>query len=346
MSVRRALTLLAGVIVVYFATRALIGPEPPAPGALVAAAVFALAAVVALGVRDLAGEPLHRIPRVAAALVAVAVVLLPLIARAGADPASDPAAPQATWYTGAGGLLLTVLCVRRRPAIAWAGIAGLLATTCLVVPTVIDALAVGMAGSVVWVLSAQMLVALVERTARDTRRLADIERRSAAWQAAQLVRRRERRERVRHALEVAGPILTRVVATGGALAPDEQREAVLAEAALRDEIRGTALLDDRVRAAVARLRREGSVVSLDDEGGLDGLSPEQLVAVRDRLARVLEQAGSPQVVVRTSTLPDTAVTVAGRGAGPDALELWEEIARPDGEAPGAAGSAAPGEESG
>jgi hypothetical protein len=45
----------------------------------------------------------------------------------------------------------------------------------------------------------------------------------------------------------------------------------IAEATLRDELRGSALLDDGVRAALVAARAAGSSVSMLDEGGLDGI---------------------------------------------------------------------------
>jgi ApbE superfamily uncharacterized protein (UPF0280 family) len=99
---------------------------------------------------------------------------------------------------------------------------------------------------------------------------------------------------------------------------------------LRDELRGSALLDAEVRAALAAARERGTTVSVLDEGGLDGLSPAERAAVR-AASRSAGEADSDRVYVRAATHEDVAVTVVGRSAaedGEDEVDLWSEI--PDG----------------
>ena len=122
------------------------------------------------------------------------------------------------------------------------------------------ALALGLVGSVVWVAVAQLLVMSMDRAARDTAKLAELQQAASGWQASQAVRQRERRVRVQLALAVAGPVLTQVVAEGGALDEEEKHEARIAEGRLRDELRGARLLDDDVRDRDRRgapTRRDG-----------------------------------------------------------------------------------------
>ena len=65
----------------------------------------------------------------------------------------------------------------------------------------------GLVGSVVWVAVAQLLVMSMDRAARDTAKLAELQQAASGWQASQAVRQRERRVRVQLALAVAGPVL-------------------------------------------------------------------------------------------------------------------------------------------
>ncbi len=105
---------------------------------------------------------------------------------------------------------MTIVMVRRRPWIAWIGIAALaLASMAWMGP--LNALSLGLVGSIVWVAATQLMLLSMDRAARDTAQLAQLQRAASAWQASQSGRQRERRVQVQRALAVAGPVLTRTV---------------------------------------------------------------------------------------------------------------------------------------
>ncbi|MET0780688.1 MAG: hypothetical protein ABWZ16_04110 [Microbacterium sp.] len=239
----------------------------------------------------------------------------------------------ATWYLGGIGALMTIVMVRRRPWIAWTGIAAL-AVASMAWMGPLEALSLGLVGSIVWVAATQLMLQSMDRAARDTAQLAQLQRAASAWQASQTGRQRERRIQVQRALAVAGPVLTRTVASGGSLDADERTQARLAEGRLRDEMRGPRLLDDAVHAELERARRRGTNVTVLDEGGLDGLDEPTLAIIRTELAETLRTARSDRLYIRTSPDERVAVTVVGRSAsGPglsdeDAVDLWREIGHP------------------
>ncbi|MEI3846402.1 MULTISPECIES: hypothetical protein [unclassified Microbacterium] len=241
--------------------------------------------------------------------------------------------PFATWYLGGIGALMTIVMVRRRPWTAWAGIVALsVASMAWMGP--LTALGLGLVGSIVWVAVAQLLVRSMDRAARDTSRLTRLQRAATAWQTSQVVRQRERRVQVQKALAVAGPVLTRTVANGGALTDDDRLEARIAEGRLRDEMRGPRLLDDDVRAELERARRRGANVTVLDEGGLDDVDEDTLAVIRAQLAETLRSASSDRLYIRTSPDERVAVTVVGRSpsvgapSDEDAVDLWREIPHP------------------
>jgi len=139
---------------------------------------------------------------------------------------------------------------------------------------------------------------------------------------------------VQRALAVAGPVLVRTVESDGALDDDERETARLAEGRLRDDLRGRRLLDDAVRGQLEAARRRGAVVTVLDEGGLDGIDDEAMETVRAQLAAALEEASSERLYIRTSSHPQIAVTVVGRSRRADdpsadeQVDLWHEIRRP------------------
>lgn len=294
-------------------------------------------------VRDIAPDPTHPLPGVGsrgpaqlpatAAALALACALLVPSAISIAIGSIHRQEPYATWYVGGIGALMTIVMVRRRTWTAWIGTAALaIASMAWLGP--VDAIGLGLLGSVVWVTSAQLLLRSMDRAARDTARLAQLQRAASAWQASQVGRQRERRVQVQQALVVAGPVLARTVSTGGRLSEADRLEARLAEGRLRDEMRGPRLLDDDVRAELERARRRGANVTVLDEGGLEGLDEDSLRIIRAQLADTLRSAASDRLYIRTSPHDTIAVTVVGRsaaGAGwsdEDAVDLWREIAHP------------------
>ncbi len=265
------------------------------------------------------------------AALLVSMVLPPLIS--AAIPPEARTEQYATWYIGGLGALMTILVIRRRPWAAWSGTA-VLAGWSMVLLGPVEALGLGLIGSVVWVTGAHFFTFALDRAARDTERLGELQRTASAVQAAQGSQQRERRIQVQRALAVAGPILARTIATGGRLSEDERTDARIAEGRLRDELRGPRLLDADVRAALDAARRRGAMVTMFDEGGLDGLAEEQLHVIRAELAQTLRSARSERLYIRTSPDERVAVTVVGRASSTlglsdeDSVDLWREIEHP------------------
>lgn len=273
-----------------------------------------------------------RLPLWAAILAVATAVIAPSAIALAAGPASRTD-PFATWYIGGIGALMMIVMVRRRPWLAWGGMLAL-TVGCTVWMGLGPALSLGLVGSIVWVAAAQLVVLSLDRAAADTARLAELQQAASALHGAQEGRRTERRVQVQRALAVAGPVLTRVISTRGDLDEAGRLEARIAEGQLRDELRGPRLLDDDVRHALELVRRTGAVVTVLDEGGLDGLDDETLARIRTELADTLRGATSRRLYIRTSPHESVAVTVVGRQeadgtlSDDDSVDLWREIPYP------------------
>ena len=130
-----------------------------------------------------------RLPVPAMILALAAAVVVPSAISFAVGPGSVTSG-FATWYLGGIGALMTIVMVRRRPWAAWAGIV-ILAVGSMAWMGPANALALGLVGSIVWVTCAQLLVGSLDRAARDTSRLAQLQRAASAWQASQVGRQRE-----------------------------------------------------------------------------------------------------------------------------------------------------------
>lgn len=327
-SVRSITTALALGFALYFAARAIWWIEQPrGPLFIVAAIVLYLAAILTAVLSS--GNGTVRMPVFAAVLALVTSAAVPTLVSLALDPGMR-GAPFATWYIGAIGLLAVICIVRRNPLIGWIMLLILVVGASLSLG-MSEAFTLGLVGSITWVVAAQLLVLFWDRAVRDTERLADIQRAVSAWHATQLVRQRERRVRAQRALAIAGPLLTRTVAAHGALTEQERLEARLAEGTMRDELRGASLLNDAVRQAISDARIRGAVVTVFDEGGLEGTEEQRLNEIRDELAEVLSKVRSNRVIIRAGRDDEIAVTIVGREAGgshdDDAVDLWHAIRR-------------------
>ncbi len=329
-TVRGVLTTLGLVFASSLAVRGLWWTEMPRVPLLMLGGIALFVAVLLVLVLVDDGPGL-RMPRGASVLGLVAAGAIPTTTGLALDSAIRTA-PFATWYIGGLGLLAVVAIVRRRPLYGWVMLL-LLAGGAAFWLGPMAALQLGLVGSIMWVASAHLLVVLWDRAVEDAQRLTAIQENASAGRAAEAERQRERRLRVQYALRVAGPVLTRAIVTHGALDESDRLAARLAEGRLRDELRGAALMDEAVRQAVEDTRRRGAVVTVTDDGGLEGVPEPRRREIRAELARILAASTSSRVIVRSVPDPAVAVTVVGRDAcssDEDAVDLWEEIPRDSG----------------
>jgi hypothetical protein len=304
-------------------------PRSPWP-ALIAMVLFAV--VTALSLRP---SRSGRMPAVVAAFdLAVSGVVL-LLVLSQLDPRQENG--YATWVIAAVATLMTIVVVRQRPWFAWVGIGVLVFAVLVWSEQPLDLTTLGVVGGAVWVGVAHAVTISLARASRDAVRYSVAEQRTAEWQAQEEAEFFERRIRLAHMNRLAGPMLRRIVASGGRLDPSERLECLHLEAAMRDEIRGRRLLDDEVRREVMAARRRGVEVTLLDDGGIDDLDGTELSRITAVIAREIGATTADRVVVRTAPHDETvAVTIVGlRNPYPDAvaddgeddLELWLEVPR-------------------
>jgi hypothetical protein len=328
---------IAVLFSLYHVVLGLLTLDVPRNAAPVVAAMVLYA--VATGISLVRRGP-ARMPMWMAAFNTAVAIALPLLVTSELDAGREGGNGYATWYVAAVGTLMTITSTRRRQLFAWAGIAF------LVVQTVIWAgpaalIEVGVVGSMSWVIISNVLSRSIAKATKDARRFAYAEREAADWQAAQEAHVFERQFRLGQTSSMALPMLRRIEQSEGELTEEERRECLYLEGAIRDEIRGRNLLNDSVREQVMVHRRRGAIVTLLDEGGLDGLAAPARERVLTQLAAALRGSLADKIIVRTAAASSaTAVTVVGlRSAGEtslvdgsdlgddedDEIDLWLEI---------------------
>jgi hypothetical protein len=342
-SVPRALIIsLAAVFSAYHLLLAAVSIDVPRLKApyISAMVLYGLATVLSL----LFSRTMRMPAWIAAFNVAVAVVV-PVLVTSQFEPAAAKVT-YAAWHTAAIGTLMVITSIRRRNTFAWIG------TAALVVQTVAWAgpgglVAFGVVGSVGWVAVSHALSLSLAKAGRDTRQYALAEREAVEWRAAQEAHVSERQFRLGQTSRMSLPMLRRIVAVAGDLTDAQRLECLYLEGAIRDEIRGRKLLNDRVREQIMIARRKGTVVTLLDEGGIDDLAEDDLDRVLGRLADAIRDTQTGKLIART--VPggsDIAVTVVGLSSlddghssalgsqgiddEEDRVDLWLEIPRIEG----------------
>jgi hypothetical protein len=330
---------LAAVFSAYHLVLAAVSLGVPAHvGPYVAAMVlYAAATVASLWPSQRARMPIW----IASFDVAVAISVPLLVTSQLTVPIGDN---YASWYVAAIGTLMVIASTRRRHVFAWIGV-GVLTVQSVAWAGVGALTALGVVGSVVWVAISHVLSRSLARAGRDARQYSLAEREAVEWRAAQEAHVSERQFRLGQTSRMALPMLRQIVASGGELTSGQRRECIYLEGAIRDEIRGRKLLNDRVREQVMIARRKGTVITLLDEGGIDDLSEAELDRVLNRLATVIRDTVTEKLIART--VPEdsnTAVTVVGLSSPDeghssalgshardddegDRVDLWLEIPR-------------------
>lgn len=330
---------LAAVFSTYHLILASVSISVPShPGPYVAAmALFLIATVICL----LPFGPRRMPVWMAAFAVATALVVSLLVTSVLPTVPRDS---YAAWHTAAIGTLMVVVSARGRQSFAFAGI-GVLIVQTTAWSGLGGLVTYGVIGSAVWVAISYALTVSLAKAGRDARQFALAEREAVEWRAAQEAHVSERQFRLGQTARTALPMLRQIVSSQGELSDGQRLECLYLEGAIRDEIRGRKLLNDRVREQIMLARRRGTIVTLLDEGGIDDLEDGDLDRVLTRLAEAIRVTVTGKLIVRTvpegsetaitvvglSSLDDGHASALGNHGGDDdeedRVDLWLEIPR-------------------
>ncbi|WP_132992056.1 hypothetical protein [Gordonia zhaorongruii] len=232
----------------------------------------------------------HELPSSHSHAAAVAVVLGVAVTWGGAANSSDDVLRPYSPMLSTAIVVLVILMLRNRLALAWTVVAVDIAIglalgplsdspnwlTAVLPRASFIALFIASAGVVLLSTQISEMRALSLRRAVDRRGVANL--RQDIFERDERIRRIDARVR---------PLLTKV-ASGSEISHDDVVDARLLEARLRDGIRGRGLDVPRVRHSVWEARRRGVAVTVLDDGGLTALPTDQAQAVTNATARVLE----------------------------------------------------------
>lgn len=227
----------------------------------------------------------------------------------------------ATWFVGAVGTLLGVTAVRGYQLFAWIGLAMLWIQVIIWGgPSVIGTS--GLVGAVLLVFAGSAVARGFDSTEKQAELYLEQANRTVSQTARLQATRIERKQRVEAALRAALPILEGIIAMDGNLSVNGRIEALLTEAALRDEIQGKNLIDDGVRIAAREARRRGVEVSIIDDGGLDGASAFEAMALRTSVAQAIASTTSGNIAVRAPKGETFMASVTAQRPGESRPDLW------------------------
>ena len=255
-------------------------------------------------------------------LNAVICAVIPIAINSNLDPMH--LGDYATWYVLGIGTILGITAVRGRRLFAWVGFVILVAE--IAVWGGVGSLAsTGLPGVLSLVITGHAVSKGVESAVKAARELnlraAALAAETAAVETAGRVRARLLEKTLRSAL----PSLSLIAALGGDLNESQRKEALLLEAGLRDEIRGAALLNDQMRAAISQARKRGVEVLVLDEGGLDGLAETEISGLLAKAAESIEGVCEGRLTIRAPKGERWRITVAAVRAGQSQPDLWLKL---------------------
>ncbi len=252
----------------------------------------------------------------------IVCALIPLAINSQLDPSH--LGDYSTWYVLGVGTILGAMAVRGQRALAWFGL-GVLIVEIALWGGVASLASTGLPGVLSLVVTGHAVslgVGRAVKSAEELNRNAAITAiETAAIEAASLVRSNLLEKTLRTAL----PALNLIAALGGNLSEGQKIEAMLLEAGLRDEIRGEALLNDLMRAAIKAARSRGVEVLVLDEGGLDGLEPGARESLLNRSAASIATVNEGRLTIRAPKGESWRITIAAVRPGTAAPDLWLKL---------------------
>jgi hypothetical protein len=263
-----------------------------------------------------------RIPRTQALANVAASLILPLLS--GYQLSTTFEGTFATWYIGALGVLLAATAVRGQRAMAWIGLALLLAH--VVIWGGLEFITTsGFIGAFLFVAAGIGFSTGLEVAAQRGIEFGLLAGETAAKTAEISVARAERQRLVAETLRGTLPILQKIVNSGGRLSDAERQESLWLEASLRDQIRGRDLMDARVRMATLQARQRGVSVLLLDDGGLEGVDQLVVSRLRSNIADEIEKVSSGKITVRAVKGERHLVTIVATRPGELAPDVWIKL---------------------
>lgn len=229
-----------------------------------------------------------------------------------------------TWFVGAMATLLGATAMRGYPwvaligissiviqVVAWGGLATIAST--------------GLFGAVIFLAAGWLMYIGLSRLSTETEQYNQKVVNLAIESAKITATRAEREKRITAALTSARPVLTQIVASGADFNTDLKQQAVRLEAALRDEIRGEALITDEIRTAVNAARTRGVEVTLLDEGGLSGLPEQQRRKLLAEVAAHIDSVHEGRITLRAPADESWRVTLMATRAGEPEPDIWLKL---------------------
>jgi hypothetical protein len=226
-----------------------------------------------------------------------------------------------TWFVGAIASIMAVTAFRRFGLFATA------ATIIVIVEIIrwggVDRIAsVGVFGAVMFLAAGILVSRGLARISEQTEDYEAAAVQTAALSAASTAARLERKHRTGAALLQALPTLQEIASSSGMLSLEQKTRARTLESELRDGIRGDALINPAMKAAVSKARAAGAEVVLLDDGGLEDVLPADRERILAEVAAAIESVQSERITVRAAKQESYLVSVMATRFGEPKPDLW------------------------
>lgn len=253
--------------------------------------------------------------------IAITVPILIFYAIGDVGAKSDSTDRYLIWFVLGIATLMGVLVMREQAKAGWLGFITMSVETVIIggVQFAFDGLILGAVTLMITSQGASWALKSSERASKEflTWALMVDTDRDALSEA-----RAEARLRIRASLDSALPLLKMIDQKGGKLTASESKQVLLAEAGIRDQIRGAGLLDKNLVEAVLRARKRGLEVQLVDDGGTEQLQAEEKADITKKLVQNLDGLDSGKVILRSVAGEAWTVSFFAVDAGLDSPHIF------------------------
>lgn len=226
-----------------------------------------------------------------------------------------------TWHVGGVGTLMALTAIRSHRLQAVLGMALMTALT-IAWGGYTTIFTVGLIGSWIWLAVGIGSSYGIQSSSKAAEDFFEKSIETAKSTEASTAARAARQQRIDATLKGSLPMLTKIWTKNGLLSDAEKKKARLLEAKLRDEIRGRKLVSPKLVDAIEIARKRGVEVQLLDDGGLVGLSDEEINSLTDRIASEIAKVKSGKLVIRAVPGETWRVTVVALRKNSNSPDLF------------------------
>lgn len=232
--------------------------------------------------------------------------------------------PYQTWYVVGIANLMSVIAIRQRLRLAWAGMSIMIIEFALW-RGFETLFASGVIGAILILVAAHAVSRVLASSDKAATELLNRALKEDTARELESEIRKLATTRISETLTAVLPLLQLIKTKKGRLSRADAKQLLLTEAAIRDQIRGRGFTSKKLARAIYEARSRGIEVQLLDDGGPETAVAQNSKEVVRKLVENLEKIRSGKVVIRSAPGETWTVTMVAIRAGAEMPDVFLRI---------------------